>query len=518
MADLLLGRTPDDAKTDVTVATDDLVTHGVIVGMTGSGKTGLGVGLIEECLNAGVPTLLIDPKGDLTNLALVFPGLSAAEFEPWVDPAQAKAAGVDTATFAAQQAQLWKEGLAPWGIAEPELAAFKAKFDVAIFTPGSTAGIPLNVLGSLQSPQTSDPEVVADEIEGYVTSLLSVVGINADPLSSREHILLSNIIASAWAAGENIDLPTLLARVNQPPMRKLGVFDIDEFFPPKERTAFAMKLNAVLAAPSFANWITGQPIDIASMLWTPGRHPALRDRHHRAPVGSGPAECHEPGPEQVRHVDAPAERDHRPARVALHGRGRRLPATHGEPAHEEADHAADEAGPRVRRRGGAEHAEPGRCGLQGDQQRGHLADRPADHRERQGPAAGGYVQCRRRCRCEGHLRSDLGAGQAAVPRAQGGPERAGAVRHEVGAVVPARADDPRPDRAGGDEGAGGDGPRNARAGARACACLRRDPGAAHGRRRCRWPTSIRRPPGPRRWERCPPHRPGRGWRRRLSPG
>jgi hypothetical protein len=273
MASLLLGRTPDDAKTEVSIATEDLVTHGVIVGMTGSGKTGLGVGLIEECLNAGVPTLLIDPKGDLTNLALVFPGLSGPEFEPWVDPAQAKAAGVSTADFAAQQAQTWKDGLAPWGIAEPQMAEFKAKFDVAIFTPGSTAGIALNVLGSLQAPQTTDPEVVTDEIEGYVTSLLSVVGINADPLSSREHILLSNIIAMAWANGENIDLPTLLARVNQPPMRKLGVFDLDEFFPPKERTAFAMKLNAVLAAPSFANWITGQPIDIQSMLWTADGRP-----------------------------------------------------------------------------------------------------------------------------------------------------------------------------------------------------------------------------------------------------
>lgn len=250
------------------MATDDLVTHGVIVGMTGSGKTGLGVGLIEECLNAGVPTLLIDPKGDLTNLALVFPTLAGPAFQPWIDPAQAKAAGVSEGEFAAQQAQTWKDGLAPWGIAEPQMAEFKAKFDLAIYTPGSTAGIPLNVLGSLQAPQTDDQEVVADEIEGYVTSLLSVVGINADPLSGREHILLSNIIASAWAAGENIDLPTLLARVNQPPMRKLGVFELDEFFPPKERQAFAMKLNAVLAAPGFANWITGEPIDIQSMLWS----------------------------------------------------------------------------------------------------------------------------------------------------------------------------------------------------------------------------------------------------------
>ena len=115
------------------------------------------------------------------------------------------------------------------------MAAFKAKFDVAIFTPGSSAGVPLNVLGSLQAPQTDDQEVLTDEIDGYVTSLLSVVGISADPLSSREHILLSNIIAMAWGAGEDIDLPTLLARVNQPPMRKLGVFDLDEFFPPKDR-------------------------------------------------------------------------------------------------------------------------------------------------------------------------------------------------------------------------------------------------------------------------------------------
>ncbi|MCU0295076.1 MAG: DUF853 domain-containing protein, partial [Candidatus Nanopelagicales bacterium] len=270
MAELLLGRTPE-TNTDVSVKTDDLVTHGVIVGMTGSGKTGLGIGLIEECLNAGVPCLIVDPKGDLTNLALVFPGLSGPEFEPWVDPAQAKEAG--TAAFAEQQAAAWKQGLAPWGIAEPQMAEFKAKFDVAIFTPGSNAGTPLNVLGSLKAPQTDDQEVVTDEIEGYVTSLLSVVGISADPLSSREHILLSNLIASAWAAGEDIDLPTLLARVNQPPMRKLGVFDLDEFFPPKERLAFAMRLNAVLAAPTFANWITGQPIDIEAMLRTPEGKP-----------------------------------------------------------------------------------------------------------------------------------------------------------------------------------------------------------------------------------------------------
>lgn len=269
MAELVLGRDPQaaDDSEPVAIETGDLVTHGVIVGMTGSGKTGLGIGLIEETLAAGVPTLLIDPKGDLTNLALVFPELAGVEFEPWVDPAQASAAGVSVGEYAESQAQTWRDGLSPWGIGPEQMRAFKDSFALTIYTPGSTAGVPLNVLGSLVAPETDDAEVIADEIEGYVTSLLSVVGIDADPLSSREHILLSNIISSAWAAGESLDLAALLARVQQPPMRKLGVFELDQFFPPKDRNEFAMRLNGVLAAPSFANWIAGEPIDIQRMLF-----------------------------------------------------------------------------------------------------------------------------------------------------------------------------------------------------------------------------------------------------------
>lgn len=268
MAELILGRDPqaEDTRT-VAIETGDLVTHGVIVGMTGSGKTGLGIGLIEQTLAAGIPTLLIDPKGDLTNLALVFPGLTGAEFEPWVDPGQAAAAGVEVGEYAEGQAQLWRDGLAGWDIGPEQMKQFKDSFGLTIYTPGSTAGVPLNVLGSLTAPQTDDPEVVADEIEGYVTSLLSVVGIDADPLASREHILLSNIIAAAWAQGESLDLASLLARVQQPPIRKLGVFELDQFFPAKDRTEFAMRLNGVLAAPSFANWIAGDAIDIQRMLY-----------------------------------------------------------------------------------------------------------------------------------------------------------------------------------------------------------------------------------------------------------
>ncbi|MCB0916191.1 MAG: ATP-binding protein [Actinobacteria bacterium] len=265
MADVVLGRESDG--TAVQVGTDELMTHAVIVGMTGSGKTGLGVGVLEEVLAAGVPALVIDPKGDLTNLALVFPELAPTDFGQWIDPAQAKAAGVTPEAFAAAQAELWREGLAGWGIGTTELREFCNSHDVTIYTPGSTAGVPLNVLGSLAAPTTDDAEQLADEVDGYVTGLLSLVGIDADPLSSREHILLSNLLLAAWQAGEDIDLPTLLGRVQQPPMRKLGVFELDQFFPAKDRMAFAVKLNGLLAAPGFAPWLEGEPIDIQRMLY-----------------------------------------------------------------------------------------------------------------------------------------------------------------------------------------------------------------------------------------------------------
>ncbi len=281
MADLVLGGRIDPATgaraadgAAASVSSSDLTTHGVIVGMTGSGKTGLGVVLIEECLSAGVPTLLIDPKGDLTNLCLIFPELRGADFRPWVNEGDARKAGLDLDAYAEQQATSWREGLGGWGITSERLAALRAKVDFTIYTPGSSAGRPLNIVGSLQAPVAgSDPEVVSDEIDGYVTSLLGMLGISGDPLSSREHILLANIIQNAWAQGQDLDLATLLAQVQQPPMRKLGVLELDAFFPAADRMAFAMRLNGLLASPSFASWLTGDPIDIDAMLFTPDGRP-----------------------------------------------------------------------------------------------------------------------------------------------------------------------------------------------------------------------------------------------------
>jgi Helicase HerA, central domain len=279
MAELFLGELVDPAThertgTKVQLPSGDFTTHGVIVGMTGSGKTGLGLVLIEECLRAGVPCVLIDPKGDLTNLCLTFPGLAGSDFEPWVNDGDAQKAGLSVADFATQQATTWKEGLSGWGLGPDQIKALRDSTSFTIYTPGSMAGVPLNIVGSLQAPaDTSDMEVVRDEVEGYVSGLLGLVGIEADPLSSREHILLSNLIETCWTQGRSLDLPTLVAQVQQPPIRKLGVFELDAFFPPKDRTELAMKLNGLLASPSFAAWGMGQPIDIDGLIKSPEGKP-----------------------------------------------------------------------------------------------------------------------------------------------------------------------------------------------------------------------------------------------------
>ena len=260
--------------TAVMLQASDFTTHGVIVGMTGSGKTGLGLVLVEEALLSGVPALIIDPKGDLTNLALTFPELRPADFRPWINEADATRAGATPDAFAEQEATRWREGLASWGVDPARIAALRSTADITIYTPGSTSGVPLNLVGSLQAPANADAETIGDEVEGFVSGLLGLVDVDADPLSSREHILLSNIVAASWTAGRNLDLATLVGQVQQPPVRKLGVFEVDTFFPPKDRTELALRLNGLLASPSFAAWTQGVPFDIDRLLTSPDGKPA----------------------------------------------------------------------------------------------------------------------------------------------------------------------------------------------------------------------------------------------------
>lgn len=278
-----LGRTFDldaGAATDELVLYDsrDLVTHAVCVGMTGSGKTGLCIGLLEEAAIDGIPAIVIDPKGDLGNLLLTFPGLSPGEFVPWVNPDDARRKGLSPEQFAAEQAALWTRGLADWHQDAARIQRLRGAADFAIYTPGSSAGIPLSILSSFHPPDASlraDRDLYRERITTSATSILGLAGIQGDPLRSREHILLAALIDAAWQADRPIDLGTLIHQVQSPPIERVGVMEIETFFPADDRMALAMRLNALAASPAFAAWMEGEPLDIASLLSTPEGRPRI---------------------------------------------------------------------------------------------------------------------------------------------------------------------------------------------------------------------------------------------------
>ena len=278
-----LGKRVDPATGDaldelVLYDSKDLTTHAAIIGMTGSGKTGLGIGLIEEAAMDRVPVIAIDPKGDLANLLLTFPQFRAAKFEPWVDPSAALEKGLSVPEYAAQQAKLWKDGLAASGQTGARIKQLKASCDFAVYTPGSSAGTPLAVLGEFTAPAAAtraDADVYNDLLEGTATGLLSMLGIDADPVSSKEHILISNVLRSCWDADQSLDLAGLIQAVQQPSFSKIGVIELDTFYPPKQRFALAMQINNLLAAPGFAAWLEGPPLDIDKLLYTDSGQPRV---------------------------------------------------------------------------------------------------------------------------------------------------------------------------------------------------------------------------------------------------
>jgi len=278
-----LGKVADPASQAVTrdfllYDSKDLVTHAVCVGMTGSGKTGLCIGLLEEAAIDGIPAVIVDPKGDLGNLALLFPGLRPEDFRPWVNDDEAAQKGLSPDDYARDQAGLWRQGLAEWGQDENRIRTLLAAADISIYTPGSNAGLPLSVLKSFDAPPVElveDTDLFRQRISTTASGLLGLLGIQADPLQSREHILISNLLEAAWSAGESLDLPALIQRIQTPPLKRIGVFELDAFYPATERNKLAMMLNNILAAPGFASWLEGDPLEIGSLLYTPAGKPRL---------------------------------------------------------------------------------------------------------------------------------------------------------------------------------------------------------------------------------------------------
>ncbi|MBN1851896.1 MAG: ATP-binding protein [Pirellulales bacterium] len=256
----------------------DLTTHAVCVGMTGSGKTGLCLSLIEEAAIDGIPVIAIDPKGDLGNLLFAFPDLQPNDFRPWIDESIAQRKGMTPEEFAESMAQLWRTGLAEWGQDGERIRKFKEAADVAIYTPGSTAGLPLTVLKSFSAPPPeilTDRDAMRERIAAAAAGVLALLGIDVDPVKSREHILLSNLLDLAWREGRDLDLAKLIAEIQNPPMARVGVLDLDTFFPEKDRIELAMRLNNLLASPSFAAWMDGEPLHIDRLLHTSEGKPRI---------------------------------------------------------------------------------------------------------------------------------------------------------------------------------------------------------------------------------------------------
>jgi hypothetical protein len=248
----------------------DLVTHGVIVGMTGSGKTGLGIDLIEECAIDSVPVIAIDPKGDLGNLLLTFPRLSAEDFLPWIDRDEARRNSQTAEAFAAAEAAKWAKGLAEWGQDGRRIERLRDSAEFAVYTPGSSTGRPLSIMKSFAAPDpeiVNDPELLQDRVTTAATSVLTLAGVDAEPIRSREHVLIANLFTESWRAGRDLDLAALIAQLQAPPIAKVGVVDLENFFPARDRFALAMQLNQLLAAPGFQAWLEGEALDIDRLLY-----------------------------------------------------------------------------------------------------------------------------------------------------------------------------------------------------------------------------------------------------------
>jgi len=333
----------------------DLTTHAVCVGMTGSGKTGLCIDLLEEAALDSVPAIIIDPKGDVTNLLLTFPELRPEDFLPWVNVDDARRKGKSLEEYAQDIAEVWRAGLADWDQGPERIQRLKDSAEFLIYTPGSDAGLPVSILQTFAAPPLDweeHEETLREKVQGTVSALLGLVGIEADPVRSREHILLSNIFEHAWREGQDLDMALLIGLVQNPPMRKLGVFDLDTFFPQKDRFALAMALNNLIAAPGFERWLEGQPLDIGQIL----HHVHLL---HRAPERGRAHVLRHVAAAADRDLDAGAARHHQPTGSRLLRRSVRLLPTGGGAPLEAAHAHAAQAGSRLRPGDDADHPEPG---------------------------------------------------------------------------------------------------------------------------------------------------------------
>ncbi len=452
-----LGRVRDlERKTttseNVLYDSKDLTTHALCVGMTGSGKTGLCISLLEEAGIDGIPAIVVDPKGDIGNLLLTFPDLRPEDFRPWIDETEAARQGQTSDEYAKQVAVQWRDGLAEWGQDGARIRRFRDAVDLAVYTPGSSAGLPLTILKSFSAPPAElvqDVDAFRERVSAATAGLLALLGVDADPVRSREFILVSNLLDRAWREQRDMDLAGLIHQIQAPPFAKIGVMEVDTFFPAKDRLALSMTLNSLLASPAFAAWLEGDALDIQRLLYTPAGRPRISilsiahlsesERMFFVTILLN---------ELLTWVRGQAGTPSLRALFYMDEVFGFFPPV-SQPAGETTDADAAQAGARVRPGPGAGHTEPRGPGLQRTLQLWHVVPRSTADRAGQGARPGwpggrlGPSGCA--VRPAGHGQDLVRARRAHVPDEQRPRERAGCVSNTLGPVLSARSADSRSD-------------------------------------------------------------------------
>jgi len=268
-----LGKDVDKTTQEVTelltlLKNKNFTTHAAIIGMTGSGKTGLGIGLIEEAAIDNIPSIIIDPKGDMGNLCLSDANFSIDSFEKWVAE-EANTQGIDAKELASQRAKLWKDGIYKWGQDSSRVEKF-TKVKKTIYTPGSLSGVPVNVISSLKVPSLEvlqDSDAYTSYLKTTTVSLMALLGMDVDAMDSKEYVFLAQIISDTWLQKKDLNIQELIAKIIEPPFEYIGVLPLDSFFPKKERFALATRFNTVIASPDFSLWLQGDSLDIQKLLY-----------------------------------------------------------------------------------------------------------------------------------------------------------------------------------------------------------------------------------------------------------
>lgn len=254
---MLIGKITDGNYLDLNE--NHFTTHSLCVGMTGSGKTGFSISILEKLALLKIPTLILDPKGDLGNLFLIFPELNADEFALYTDEPE-------------KISKIWKENLEKEGIGKDELLKLKDSVERRIITPGLSSCSPLNILPSFLAPlpfeMENEIEDVRERIRNIISGIFKLIGKEPDPFSDTSFIFLSMCVEYFFKSGKKLSIDDLILSLESPPFSKIGVMPLEKAFPLKERRELAFKLNNLIASPQFSAWFGGFPLNFNDLFYT----------------------------------------------------------------------------------------------------------------------------------------------------------------------------------------------------------------------------------------------------------